>query len=1267
MLLDLTTGLPRTLETGGTPDTLQLGTDFQLVSGASLLVDGNLVVNGTTTTVHSEQVNLRDNHLFLNADYTTPSAQTGGFVVNVLPSGTSDSVAGAFTAGVAAVSNPTVVTTGSATFSPGDIVQISDADDQANDGVFEVESHVGTTLTIRGIGTAANTQDWFTNQFVSDSVVAGTITLISVNVLRGTSAGAWETFTGSTTNGLTYSELTTQGSVDLQEAYEAGNTITTDGANGSVQVVGSESFDVSATGGFNLTSPFNFDSTSFDVQMTGTNGFSIDGTAASNLSVDSGNLTLETTTSGNFIVNSAGTIDLNSDLAGSFTVDGSSLTLETVNSGNVIVRSDDNVFVQTNDDASATPGFVQVSGGNATGGNSTGGQVTVRGGDGFGTGSGAPVNLLAGDSGAGATGNGGGIALTAGDAASTNGSGGDVTVTLGDGSGTGVAGQFRVTGPNDASEGLVTLTSQGAGGDSANVFVGSTDPSGAVDGLAGSLFLRDTGATGELYVNTSTGSGTTWEQVATGATTETLQEAYEAGNTIVTDAGNGDFDVSGTEAISLDASSASNFTVAGSDLTLSTTGGGNMVVDSAGTLDIDSNGVLSLNANSTINIGNDADAQSINIGTGAAARVIGIGNTTASTGVDLNAGTAGFDVTSTLGESAAMIRFIATGTGGESVGFHIGSSSPNGVVSGLSGSAFFRDTGATGELWINTSAGGTGTDWEQVATGGTTETLQEAYEAGNTIVTDAGNGDFDVSGTEAISLDAGSASNFTVDGGNLTLSTTTSGTLAVSSVGVVDIDGNSITADATAAISLDAAGASNFTVSDDSLTLETTLSGVLSLVSAGLIDVDAGTSLDIDVGGTAALDAVSISMDATAASNFTVDGADLTLATSTSGSVLVDGVDGVEINSSGGAIEVGNDADANAINIGTGAAARTITIGNGTGATSVVLDNGTAGMSITATSTGATSFATVTTSGANGDSVEWFVSDLDPSAGGGVAAPVGSTLWRDAAGAGTTGELWLKNGAANTAWEQVATGTTTETLQEAYEAGNTIVTDAGNGDFDVSGTEAISLDASSASNFTVDGADLALETTTSGTLSLSSADDIQVTFEQNNTSAMVIEDGAATYMTFDSTSTERSVAVEEFLDIVGSGAGVTLTAGQAISAGDVVTIEATSGDAILADANTGVTLDGLAIGIAAYAAADTTPIKVYTVAGSLIPVNFGSAPAAADNGKPVFVSTTAGQGTITAPTSSGTVTYIIGILQGADGVSTQPTVLYQPQFISVRP
>ena len=74
----------------------------------------------------------------------------------------------------------------------------------------------------------------------------------------------------------------------------------------------------------------------------------------------------------------------------------------------------------------------------------------------------------------------------------------------------------------------------------------------------------------------------------------------------------------------------------------------------------------------------------------------------------------------------------------------------------------------------------------------------------------------------------------------------------------------------------------------------------------------------------------------------------MALASTGSGDITIDSddtllldSDGVlELNSSAGAISIGNDADAYDINIGTGAAARTITIGNSTGASAVNITSG---------------------------------------------------------------------------------------------------------------------------------------------------------------------------------------------------------------------------------------------------------------------------------------------------------------------------------------
>ena len=183
-----------------------------------VLVQGNMSVTGASVVTSSEIQLISDNHLYLNAGYTTAVGQTGGLVVNFQPSATATTVAaGGFTAGVNAVSNPRVITVGSATFAAGDIVQFSGANKPENNGLFEVLSHVTTTLTIRGIGVTACTENFTQNQFTTDTTVAGTITKTYVSVIRCATSGMWETGYGQTT-GIAFGTLYQTGGSDVAVA-----------------------------------------------------------------------------------------------------------------------------------------------------------------------------------------------------------------------------------------------------------------------------------------------------------------------------------------------------------------------------------------------------------------------------------------------------------------------------------------------------------------------------------------------------------------------------------------------------------------------------------------------------------------------------------------------------------------------------------------------------------------------------------------------------------------------------------------------------------------------------------------------------------------------------------------------------------------------------------------------------------------------------------------------------------------------------------------
>ena len=207
--------------------------------------------------------------------------------------------------------------------------------------------------------------------------------------------------------------------------------------------------------------------------------------------------------------------------------------------------------------------------------------------------------------------------------------------------------------------------------------------------------------------------------------------------------------------------------------------------------------------------------------------------------------------------------------------------------------------------------------------------------------------DIDAAGA-GITLDSDTASNFTVDGADLTLSTTTSGDVVIDSIDDITFD-----ARGSGAIPFNAAAPDNVLVGYTA----TSIIGALNEAIAAIVAEDlwdrAGTTLTTHTAGdTIDIDAVGagITLDSDTASNFTVDGDDLTLSTTTTGNISIDSIQlldldavgAVSINSSGALINIGNVADNQNINIGS-AGQRVIQIGNSAATTSVLIDAGPGG------------------------------------------------------------------------------------------------------------------------------------------------------------------------------------------------------------------------------------------------------------------------------------------------------------------------------------
>ena len=216
--------------------------------GGDLTVAGDIVSRGTVN------LTVQDAFIDLGLGNNSTTAEAGGFTVEMNRNAGFTNVWSnlTFTAGVSATSAPTISagTAGSA-LAAGDIVVVSSAAPTSNDGYYVVNSVAGSVITLKGVGGVTPSASVpFAQTQVEAGVAASAVLfkadIAAVAVADGTSAfkngagASWSKGTFVTAYVPNAGEAgfnannawQSVGQVDLQEAYDTGNTINlADGRN----------------------------------------------------------------------------------------------------------------------------------------------------------------------------------------------------------------------------------------------------------------------------------------------------------------------------------------------------------------------------------------------------------------------------------------------------------------------------------------------------------------------------------------------------------------------------------------------------------------------------------------------------------------------------------------------------------------------------------------------------------------------------------------------------------------------------------------------------------------------------------------------------------------------------------------------------------------------------------------------------------------------------------------------------------------------------
>lgn len=449
-----------------------------------------------------------------------------------------------------------IITTGdstSASFNAGTVEMVGPNDEDEPIAAFETQ------------GTNGQRSEFFVGTSNPDGVV--TAPTGSLWARDDNTTGELYLNTSAGGSGTTWTQFATGGGNNLQQAYVAGNTITTSAAEGDLDFSGTEQFLVDMDDNVQIASA----GTTLQVinDNTAGTGSAFFGTGTVTGGNPSGQVTLESgsggggSSSGNVVVQSgaitSGAGDTGDVLLGS----GNAIVAATGNTGDVTLQSGTStaasagsVTVNPGSSAAGAGAALNLAGG---AGATTGGAVNITGGASTSAGQGGNVLI---NGGAPTSGPGGNVQLTGADAAGTNQDGGSVILAPGEATGTGTDGSVVVlSGLDNTSPVFVLNNGTGTNGNVIQQFVSEVQPETVITAPAGSIAFVDNGGTdtdGELWLKTTGTGNTGWEQVATSSTSLTRDFVQGVANANIT-AGNDVSDAAPAANVTMDFGSFPTF------------------------------------------------------------------------------------------------------------------------------------------------------------------------------------------------------------------------------------------------------------------------------------------------------------------------------------------------------------------------------------------------------------------------------------------------------------------------------------------------------------------------------------------------------------------------------------------------------------------------------------------------------------------------------------------------------------------------------------